>query len=177
MSLVKRRGLTLLAVALILATTALGASRGTTLARTAHSPHRAATDVHFILNWIPNVEFAGIWVAQQKGWFQKAGINMTFTPYSLSVHPETDVLTHGGNTFGFQSSAAIAIARSKGVPITALYADTQRSVFGLTVLAKSKIYKVTDLKGKRVRYQPHELYVPSTMLGHAGLQPTDWTPV
>lgn len=138
---------------------------------------RQMTEVHFILNWLPNVEFAGIWLAEQYGWFRQAGIHMTFTPYSLSVHPETDVPQRGGNTFGFQSGAEVVIARSKNVPIKALYADAQRSVFGLTVLAKSKIYKITDLRGKRVGYQPHELYVPETMLAFAGLKQSDWKPV
>jgi ABC-type nitrate/sulfonate/bicarbonate transport system substrate-binding protein len=138
---------------------------------------RQMTNVHFILNWLPNVEFAGIWLAEKYGWFNKAGIHMTFTPYSLSVHPETDVPQRGGNTFGFQSGAAIIQARATGVPDTALYTDTQRSVFGLTVLAKSKIYKITDLRGKRVGYQPHELYVPETMLAYAGLKQSEWKPV
>jgi ABC-type nitrate/sulfonate/bicarbonate transport system substrate-binding protein len=138
---------------------------------------RAMTNVHFILNWLPNVEFAGLWVAEQYGWFKKAGIHMTYTPWSASVYPETQVQERGGNTFGFQSSAALAIARSKGVPDRALYADTQKSVFGLSVLASSKIYKITDLKGKRVGYQAHEFYVPATMLSYAGLSQSDWKPV
>lgn len=138
---------------------------------------RQMTDVHFILNWLPNVEFAGLWLAEKYGWFRQANIHMTYTPYSLSVHPETDVPQRGGNTFGFQSGAAIAIARAQHVPIKALYTDTQRSVFGLTVLAKSNIYKITDLRGKRVGYQPHEMFVPETMLAAAGLKQSEWKPV
>lgn len=166
----------------VLAASGFGISHGTGLARGLSAPRarthsRALTNVNFILNWIPNVEFAGLWVAQKFGWWKAAGINMTYKPYSLSVHPETDVPAQGGTTFGFQSGAAIAIARSQGVPIKAVYTDTQRSVFGLTVLAKSKIYNIHQLRGKRIGYQPHELYVPSTMLAYAGLKPTDWTPV
>src|SRR5450759_690176 len=98
----------------------------------AHAHHHAAMQqVTFILNWLPNVEFAGIWVAQKFGWFKQAGIDMKFIPWSSSVHPETDVVSRGGNSFGFQSGAAIAIAAAQKVPITALYSDTQKSVFGL----------------------------------------------
>jgi len=143
----------------------------------AHRTSRTMTNVYFILNWEPNVEFAGLWVAEQYGWWRQAGIRMSFEPYGSSVHPETDVPARGGNTFGFQSGAAIAIAKAQHVPIEALYTDTQKSVFGLTVMASSKIYKITDLRGKRVGYQPHELYVPETMLAYAGLKPTDWKPV
>jgi ABC-type nitrate/sulfonate/bicarbonate transport system substrate-binding protein len=146
-------------------------------AKQANRGARAMTKVHFILNWLPNVEFAGLWVAAKYGWWKAAGIDMSFTGWSPAVTPETDVPATGGNTFGFQSGAAIAIAASKNVPITALYTDTQKSVFGLTVLANSGITKLTDLKGKKVGYQPHELYVPATMLAYAGLKPTDWKPV
>lgn len=143
----------------------------------AHHTSRPMVKVYFILNWEPNVEFAGLWVAEQYGWWRKAGIRISYEPYGSSVHPETDVPARGGNTFGFQSGAAIAIAKAQHVPIEALYTDTQRSVFGLTVLASSKIHKITDLRGKRVGYQPHELFVPETMLAYAHLKPTDWKPV
>ncbi len=143
-------------------------------------PRKSMTNVYFILNWLPNVEFAGLWVAKEKGWWQKAGINLGFKPYAQGVFPETDVPARGGNTFGFQSGAAIAIAVSKGVPIRALYSDTQKSVFGLTVLKKSGITSLKQLKGKRIGYQPHELYVPSTMMSctpNPGLSDSDWKPV
>jgi ABC-type nitrate/sulfonate/bicarbonate transport system substrate-binding protein len=146
-------------------------------AKNARKSTHALTNVHFILNWLPNVEFSGLWMAEKFNWWGKAGIHITYTPYSTSVHPETDVPEHGGNTFGFQASAAIAIARANGVKITALYTDTQHSVFGLTVLDSSHIWpNIRNLKGKKVGYQPHELYVPQTMLAYAGLKPSDWIP-
>ena len=148
-------------------------------AQASHVKHssRAMTNVNFILNWLPNVEFAGLWVAEQKGWFRQAGIHMTFKGWAPGVTPETDVPAKSGINFGFQSGAAIAIAQSRGVPIRALYTDTQRSVFGLTVLANSGINTLADLKGKKVGYQSHEFYVPSTMLSHVGLSDRDWRPV
>ncbi|HCG01868.1 MAG TPA: hypothetical protein DEV93_15160 [Chloroflexi bacterium] len=140
----------------------------------AHAHAAAMQHVFFILNWLPNVEFAGVWVAQRFGWFKQAGIDMKFESWSPAVHPETDVVSRGGNSFGFQSGAAIAIAAAQKVPIVALYTDTQKSVFGLTVLNKSGINKITDLRGKRIGYQSHEIYVPETMLSFAGLKPSDY---
>lgn len=138
---------------------------------------KSLTNVHFILNWLPNVEFAGLWVAQEKGWWKQAGLSMTYKGWSPGVFPETDVPAKGGNTFGFQAGAALVIAKSKGVPIQALYTDTQHSVFGLTVLGKSSIHSLAQLKGKKVGYQSHELYVPETMLSCVGLKNSDWKPV
>lgn len=141
-----------------------------------HTHARAMTTVHFILNWLPNVEFAGLWAAQKFGWWRQNGINMTYKGWAPGVTPETDVPAYNGNALGFQSGAAIIIARSRGVPITALYTDTQKTVFGLTVLASSKIMSLKDLRGKKVGYQSHEFYVPATMLSCVGLRQTDWIP-
>ncbi|HEX6509301.1 MAG TPA: ABC transporter substrate-binding protein [Chloroflexota bacterium] len=163
-------------IALCMVAALPGSTGSTALASRGGAGTRAMTDVQFILSWLPNVQYAGLWVAQQKGWWAQAGIRMHFTPYSESVHPETDVPTRGGNTFGFQSGAAIVIARDRSVPIQAVYADAQRSVFGLMVLASSNIHSLKNLKGKRVGYKPHELYVPETMLANVGLSRTQWAP-
>ena len=148
-----------------------GIARGNALASTPKTHPRAMTSVHFFLNWLPNVEFSGLWVAQHFGWWKAAGIDMTYTGWSPSVVPETDVPQHSGNQFGFQSGAALGIARAQGVKDVALYTDTQKSVFGLTVLNKSHITNLKQLKGKKIGYQPHELYVPEAMLASVGLQP------
>jgi ABC-type nitrate/sulfonate/bicarbonate transport system substrate-binding protein len=142
----------------------------------AHSS-KSLTDVHFILNWVPNVEFAGLWMAEKQKVWEKNGLHLSYTPWSQSVTPEKDVPARGGDTFGFQSGAAIAIAVSQGEKITALYTDTQQSVFGLTVMNSSHITNLKQLKGKKVGYQSDELYVPQTMLSYVGLKQTDWTPV
>src|ERR1700737_1622966 len=104
-------------IAAILAAGVMGISRDRTFASSPTKSHaRALTNVYVILNWLPNVEFDGLWGAQQRGWFKKAGINLQFKGWSPGVVPETDVPARGGNTFGFESGAAIAIARSRGVP-------------------------------------------------------------
>jgi len=142
-----------------------------------HHSTRAMTGVHFILHWVSNVEFAGLWAAQANGWWQKAGIAMTYKAWAPGVAPETDVPVYHGNAFGYQSSAALIIARSRGVPIRAVYTDTQKSVFALIVLKKSGIRTLADLRGKRVGYQADELYVPETMMSCGGLRDGQWKPV
>jgi ABC-type nitrate/sulfonate/bicarbonate transport system substrate-binding protein len=147
-----------------------GAAQSRVFAGSPARHNHAPVTIHFFLNWLSNVEFSGLWVAEHFGWWKSAGINMTYTQWSPSVVPETDVTDHSGNQFGFQSGAAITIAKATKVPITALYTDTQKSVFGLTVLNKSHINSLKDLKGKKVGYQSHEIYVPETMLASVGLQ-------
>jgi ABC-type nitrate/sulfonate/bicarbonate transport system substrate-binding protein len=170
-STIRRSLLTGIAIIALASGGLIGITRGNALASTPKVHPRAMTSVHFFLNWLPNVEFSGLWVAQHFGWWKAAGIDMTYTGWSPSVVPETDVPQHSGNQFGFQSGAALGIARAQGVKDVALYTDTQKSVFGLTVLNKSHITSLKQLKGKKIGYQPHELYVPEAMLASVGLQP------
>src|SRR5947209_4152545 len=69
----------------------LGAARGTTLASSPAKHTRALTDVTFILNWLPNVEFSGLWVAQKFHWWEKAGLSLHFKPYANRVNTGTGV--------------------------------------------------------------------------------------
>lgn len=144
----------------------------------ARTPAHAAgmINVSFALNWISNVEFAGIWVAQQKGWWRQAGLNVTARAYDFSNDP--DVLVGAGKyTFGFQDGASVIIARAQGVPIKAVYASAQQSPFAFITMPTSGIKTVHDFKGKRIGYQAHQKYVLEAMLNHEGLTLKDIQPV
>jgi len=146
-------------------------------------PHRVApiraagaANVSFSLNWIRNVEFGGIWVAQQKGWWKAAGLNVTTLPIAEGSDP-TVLVGAGKYTFGFQDGASLIIARAHGVPVKAVWASGQRSPFAFITLPKSGITGVKDFRGKRIGYQGHEEYVLQAMLSHAGMTLRDVKPV
>ena len=153
------------------------------LAGTLISPARpshaapALTPVSIALNWLTNVEFGGIWVAQQKGWWQQAGLQVDVRGYDFNSDPVV-LVGAGKYTFGFQDGASLIIARAKaGIPLKAIYASVQQSPFAFMSLPKSGIKAVADFKGKRIGYQAHEKYVLESMLNHAGLTIKDVTPV
>lgn len=140
-------------------------------------PNRHAISVAFILNGPPDVNFAGIWVAQSKGWFKRAGLKVS---WRTSAAPESEVRRRGGNTFGFQTGATLAMAVSKGVPIHALYAATQKPLFALTVPLPSGAYQLSQLRGKRIGYQANDFYVAAAMLSckpTPDLSRREWRPV
>jgi len=141
------------------------------------SAHAAGmTNVSIALNWIKNVEFASVWVAQQKGWWAQAGLNVTTKAYDFSNDP--DVLVGAGKyTFGFQDGASVIIARAQGVPIKAVYASAQQSPFAFITMPKSGITTVKDFRGKRIGYQAHQKYVLEAMLNHEGMTLKDVQPV
>src|SRR5690349_8525048 len=53
------------------------------------APTHAAspTKVTIALNWIKNVEFGGLWIAQEKGWWANAGIQIATRGYDFTNDP------------------------------------------------------------------------------------------
>jgi ABC-type nitrate/sulfonate/bicarbonate transport system substrate-binding protein len=160
---------------LLLSAVLLGAVLVNPLPKT---PARAAstTKVSIALNWITNVEFAGIWVAQQKGWWAQAGLDVSVRGYDFSNDPVL-LVGAGKYQFGFQDGASLILARAKQIPIHAVWASGQKSPFAFMTMPKSGITTPLQFKGKRIGYQAHEKYVLDAMLSAVGLTDKDVTPV
>lgn len=142
------------------------------------APARAAspTTVSFALNWLTNVEFAGIWVGQQKGWWSGAGLQAKVRGYDFSNDPVL-LVAAGKYQFGFQDGASLIIARSKQLPLRAIWSSAQKSPFAFITMPNSGITNPKQFKGKRIGYQAHQRYVMDVMLNSVGLTEADVKPV
>jgi ABC-type nitrate/sulfonate/bicarbonate transport system substrate-binding protein len=138
--------------------------------------HAAGAGVSIALNWIKNVEFAGIWIAQEHGWWSQAGLTVNTRGYDFNNDPTLLVGT-GKYMFGFQDGASLDIARARGVPVKAIWASDQRSPFAFITMPNSHITTVQGFRGKRIGYQAHERYVLDAMLAKVGMTEADVKPV
>src|SRR5690348_2603514 len=68
------------------------------------------TTVTLALDWTPNTNHTGIYVAQQKGWFKDAGIDLKVVPYG-STAPETLIANHKAD-FGVSYQEGVTTARA-----------------------------------------------------------------
>lgn len=129
------------------------------------------------LNWRTNVEFAGILLAQEYGWYQEAGIDLTVKGWEAGVSVIDEVVS-GAAQIGVIDGSQIIKEKAAGQPIVAFAAQYQK--FGLCLFSKkeSGISSPADMKGKKVgiKNAEHELMV-RVMLAHQGLQFEDITPV
>src|SRR5215469_2585149 len=79
--------------------------RSTTTVPAAHGPQKLTT-MTLALDWTPNTNHTGIYVALSKGWYRDEGIDLKLLPYSSNVSP--DVLVSSGK-------ADVGISATEGV--------------------------------------------------------------
>jgi NitT/TauT family transport system substrate-binding protein len=108
----------------------------------------AADDVKIAMGYIPNVQFAPYYVAQEKGYFSEERIEVTFD-YGMA----TDILSlvaNGSVEFGVSDGDQVIIAREKGVPVRVVYTMYVKYPVGIVSLEENGITDIRGLKGKRV---------------------------
>jgi NitT/TauT family transport system substrate-binding protein len=101
------------------------------------------------LKWFNQAQFAGFYVAQDKGYYKAAGLDVNIQPGGPDF-PAIQMVTGGNEQFGVTGADQILIARSKGVPVVALAVIYRRNPFVLFSLAKSGIKTPADFVGKNV---------------------------
>ena len=103
--------------------------------------------VTFVLDWTPNTNHTGLYVAQEKGFFEEAGLEV-----EIQQPPEdgADVLVASGRAdFGvsFQDSMAAALAGDDALPITAVASVIQHNTSGIISLAGEGMDRPRGMEG------------------------------
>ena len=101
------------------------------------------------LKWFNQAQFAGFYMAQEKGYYKAAGLDVNIQPGGPDF-PAVQMITGGNEQFGVTGADQILIARSKGVPVVAVAVIYRRNPFVLFSLAKSGIKAPADYVGKNV---------------------------
>ena len=102
--------------------------------------------VRLALDWVPNTNHTGIYVALAKGWFEEAGVKLQVLPYG-SVSPEV-LVANGQAEVGVSSTEGVLGAVAAGEPVVSIAAMLSTNTAALAVLEKSGITRPRDLDGK-----------------------------
>jgi NitT/TauT family transport system substrate-binding protein len=116
---------------------------------------QAADKVSVQLDYVVRGNHAMFFVAKEKGYFEKQGIDVTAIQKGTGSPNAMRLVGNGNAEFGFGDLPTLAVARSQDVPVVALVAVNQHSPLGMLALAsKHKLSKPQDLKGLNLGVQP-----------------------
>jgi ABC-type nitrate/sulfonate/bicarbonate transport system substrate-binding protein len=110
------------------------------------SPSGEPTTVRLALDWTPNTNHLGFYVAKSKGWYADAGIDLEILPYG-STAPEAVLAAHQAEC-GISFQDALTFAVAAGAPIRSTMAILQHTAQEIAVLESSSISRPRELDGK-----------------------------
>jgi|SRR3989339_590706 len=105
------------------------------------------TPFRLALDWSPNTNHTGVYVALAKGWYREQGINLKILPYSPNVSSSV-LVTSGKADAGVSFIEDVVGETAKNNPLVSIGAILQHNTSGLIVLKSSGITRPKDLNGK-----------------------------
>ncbi|HEU4740820.1 MAG TPA: ABC transporter substrate-binding protein [Meiothermus sp.] len=119
--------------------------------------------VNLQLKWFPQAQFAGYFVAKERGFFKEEGLDVTLLP--AGDQSPIQVVQSGAADFGTTWIADLLTAREKGIPVVLIAQMFQRSGFTLVALKSTGIKDLCkDMKGKSVGVWPSGNEYPAVAL-------------
>jgi len=128
----------------------LASTLTTTLALTltlAASAAHAQDKLTLQLKWVTQAQFAGYYVAKDKGYYKDAGLDVTIKAGGPDINP-SQVIAGGGADVVVDWMPSALATREKGVALVNIAQFFQRSGMQLTCRKDSGITKPADFKGK-----------------------------
>lgn len=102
--------------------------------------------VSVVLDWTPNTNHTGLYVAKEKGYFEDEGLDVEIiTPGETGAD---QLVASGKAEFGVSYQEGITQARVQGVPLVSIAAIIQHNTSGFASPAEKNIKSPKDFEGK-----------------------------
>lgn len=130
------------------------------LGGTASAEAQGLEPVTVQLKWHHQTQFAGLYVAEQKGFYRKEGLTVEHRPWAVGAPSPVEQVVSGAATFGITSQTQFLVDREKGAPVVAIAAIYQKSPVGFFALKSSRIKRPQHFVGKTIAFAPtHEIHL------------------
>lgn len=103
--------------------------------------------VTVLLDWTPNTNHTGVYVAQKRGYYKEQGLDVEIV--QPSEGGAAQLVAAGQAEFGFSYQEEVTIARTMGVPVKALAAVIQHNTSGFASPVSKGIKTPKDFEGRK----------------------------
>jgi ABC-type nitrate/sulfonate/bicarbonate transport system substrate-binding protein len=124
---------------------ALGAASLGLSPRLAH----AQSAVNFQLSWLHSTQFAGSYIAQDRGFWAERGLSVALQPGGPNAPVEPPVVS-GTALMGISAADYTAAAVSEGAPFKIIGVAMQNNPFAIASLAANPVNQPSDMEGMRI---------------------------
>ncbi|MDY0325682.1 MAG: ABC transporter substrate-binding protein [Candidatus Cloacimonadaceae bacterium] len=124
--------------------------------------------VSVTLDWTPNTNHTGLYVAQELGFFTEEGLEVMILQPGQSITDQ--IVATGKSHFGVSYQENVIRARGEGIPLVSIAAVIQHNTSGFASLKEANIKSVKDFEGKRYGSwdSPSELAILKNVMDKAG---------
>ncbi len=117
--------------------------------KTAAAQEPRAQQVRFIPQWQPQAQFAGYYVAYEKGFYREQGLEVEILRGGPEC-PPSEMLAQGRADFGTMQLSAGIVRRARGLKLVNVCQLAQHSALMLVAKKSSGIIEPEDINGKKV---------------------------
>ena len=104
-------------------------------------------EVTFVLDWTPNTNHTGIYVALDMGYFKDAGLDVEIIQPADGTAEQ--LVAAGTAQFGISYQENVTFARAQGMPVVSLAAVIQHNTSGFISKKENGILSPLDFEGKK----------------------------
>jgi ABC-type nitrate/sulfonate/bicarbonate transport system substrate-binding protein len=133
--------------------------------------------LNYQLSWVKNVEFAGAYIADTKGYYTSAGFSTVNLMAGGPSVAQDAVVAAGKALIGISSPDITAAAILKGAPLMIVGAQYQKNPFAIMSLATAPINTPQDMIGKKIGVQATNEPVWNAFLKANNIDPSKITKV
>lgn len=105
-------------------------------------------EVTVVLDWFPNTNHTGLYVAEAKGYYKKQGLDVEIIQPGDNTSAE-QMVASGKADFAISTQESVTAARSEGIPVVSIGAIIQHNTSAFASLKEANITSPKDFEGKR----------------------------
>jgi ABC-type nitrate/sulfonate/bicarbonate transport system substrate-binding protein len=100
-----------------------------------------------VLDWTPNTNHTGMYVALAKGWYKQQGLDVKILPYASGTSPEV-LVASGKADVAVSNTEGVVATAATGNPVVSIAAIIQHNTSGFLARSDNGITRPRDLDGK-----------------------------